>query len=467
MNVKILFVVLCAGMFTAVARPVPSAVLKTRLEEGPEVIGIVHWGMNTYTDREWGYGDEDPAMLSPARFDADQIVGACKDGGIGGLVVVAKHHDGFCLWPTKTTEHNVMKSPFGRDYVREMEQACRRAKIKFGIYCSPWDRNSAYYATEKYVEIYHAQIKELLGGDYGDVFEMWFDGANGGDGFYGGAREVRKINVGYYRFDEVFRFVRELQPNVTIFAGEADSSDFRYPGNERGILDNDSRATIATTGGYANGEFGNPEYRRMRNTGAKDGAFFRVCEGDFPLRKGWFYHESECGTTKRAAYLAQRYVGTVGNGGTMNIGIAPNKDGLLDEDDIRELKGFGEIRKALFAHEVRGDGELFNIVDMREDLTNGEQVDGWRLLADGREILSGGSIGVRRIRMLAAPISPNVVKLEITADGGNLLPVTVRRFYANPGIVNAVLSAVGDCGETDTVKGLGDNKKETERNKVK
>ena len=138
-------------------RPVPRGALKARLADGPDVIGIVHWGLNTYTDREWGYGDEDPALLNPAKFDADQIVRACRDGGIGGLVVVAKHHDGFCLWPTKTTAHNIRRSPFwtsgreegtgkreeGRDYVKEMEQACRRAGIKFGVYISPWDRNSA------------------------------------------------------------------------------------------------------------------------------------------------------------------------------------------------------------------------------------------------------------------------------------------------------------------------------------
>ena len=245
---KVLTTVFACGLAMAgfAARPVPGDALARRLAEGPEVIGIVHWGLNTYTDREWGYGNENPAMLDPANFDADQIVQACKAGGIGGLVVVAKHHDGFCLWPTKTTEHNVTKSPFrgGKgDYVREMEQACRRAGLKFGVYVSPWDRNSAHYATEKYVEIFNAQLKELLGGDYGEVFEMWFDGANGGDGWYGGANERRKIGKDYYRFGDVVRMVRSLQPGITIFGG-GNHGDFRWPGNERGLLDGDSRATI-------------------------------------------------------------------------------------------------------------------------------------------------------------------------------------------------------------------------------
>ena len=187
-----------------------------------------------------------------------------------------------------------------------------------------------------------------------------------------------------------------------------------------------------------------------------DGTVFRVCEADFPLRKGWFYHESERGTTKKAAYLVQRYIRTVGNGGTMNIGIAPNKDGLVDDEDARELAGFERIRRALFAHKVTEDGEPFNVVEMREDLANGEQVDGWRIVADGREILSGKSIGVRRIRLLDEPVSSAETRLEITNDGGRLLPVAFSRFYADPKLVKSVLSAVGDCGETDAVRGLVD-----------
>ena len=145
-----------AVALAAGARPVPRPAMAARIAAEEDVYGIVHWGLNTYTDREWGYGDEDPAMLNPAKFDADHIVGACRDAGMCGLIVVAKHHDGFCLWPTKTTEHNITKTPFwkgtgngeqGRDYVKEMEQACRRAGLKFGVYCSPWDRNSAHYAT--------------------------------------------------------------------------------------------------------------------------------------------------------------------------------------------------------------------------------------------------------------------------------------------------------------------------------
>jgi alpha-L-fucosidase len=422
-----------------------------RLVEGPEVIGIVHWGLNTYADREWGYGDEDPALLNPAKFDADQIVGACKAGGIGGLVVVAKHHDGFCLWPTKTTDHNVTKSPFGRDYVKGMEQACRRHGLKFGVYISPWDRNNANYATERYVEIYHAQIKEILGGDYGEIFEMWFDGANGGDGYYGGTKEKRRIGKDYYRFDEVFSFVRKMQPGVAIFAGSRDDSDFRFPGNERGILDPDSRATVCTVGGFADGKYGNPAYNTQNNTGSSDGEFFRVCEADFPLRRGWFYHEKERGTTKSAAYLAKLYLSSVGNGGTMNIGIAPNKDGRLDVDDMKALSGFKVLTDAIFAHEAKMR-ETFNVVVMCEDVSNGEQVDEWELVADGKAVLRGKSIGWKRIRLLETPCAAKNVDLKILKDGGALKGVSFKLYNAGPELVKTILSATGDDRETDTAK---------------
>ena len=438
------------------SRPVPRKALADRLANGPDVIAIMHFGLNTYTDREWGYGNEDPALLNPRRFDAPKIAAELKAGGIGGLVLVAKHHDGFCLWPTKTTDHNISKSPFrsGKgNLVKEMEQACRKAGLKFGVYVSPWDRHDADYGGGKYVEKYHAQIKELLGGDYGEVFEMWFDGANGGDGWYGGAKEKRNIGSAdeYYRFNEVFRFVRELQPSVTIFAGENDNSDFRWPGNERGILDPGSRATIETVGGFANRKYGNPNYRAQINKGSPHGRFFRACEADFPLRKGWFYHERDRGTTKNAAYLAKLYCGTVGNGGTMNIGIAPKKDGSLDADDVKALRGFKIMKDALFAKEAK-DGEAFNIIELREDLANGEQVDGWRVVVDGKAILSGTAIGNRRIRLLEKPAAATDVKVEITKDGGRALPVSMKRYFADPELVAAVCGAKANSGETDTAK---------------
>ena len=443
-----------AAVLTTVATaagqpPKPSPALASRIAAGDcEIYGIVHWGLNTYTDREWDFGDEDPALLNPAKFDADQIVGACKAGGLGGLVIVAKHHDGFCLWPTKTTEHNISKSPFrgGKgDYVREMEQACRRAGLKFGVYVSPWDRNSAHYATEKYVDIYHAQIKELLSGNYGEIFEMWFDGANGGDGYYGGAREKRKIPDGYYRYDtETCAMVRKLQPKVCIF-NEMDEADFRFGGNEMGLVDPDSRSTI----GHYDGVW--DHYKLVANVGATDGTTFHPIEADFPLRKGWFYHESERGTTRSAAYLTKLYLSSVGNASTMNIGIAPNKDGLLDADDVKALSGFKTLKDALFAHEVK-QGESFNVVVMREDISKGEQVDEWEFVADGKAILHGKSIGLKRIRVLETPCTAKSCEVKVLKNGGAFQGVSFKLYRADPELVRLVLSATTESGETDTAK---------------
>ena len=450
-------IILAAAMAVngvGLARPVPRPALAARLAEGPEIIGIVHWGLNTYTDREWGFGDEDPALLNPSKFDADHIVGACKAGGIGGLVVVAKHHDGFCLWPTKTTEHNITKSPFRcrssgvecRDYMKAMSGACRRAGLKFGVYCSPWDRNNAHYGTEKYVtDVFQRQLRELLSGDYGEVFEMWFDGANGGDGYYGGAREKRKIPDGYYRYDtETFAMVRRLQPKVCIF-NELDEADFRFGGNERGLVDPDSRSTIGHNDGIWD------HYKHVANIGTADGSTFHPIEADFPLRKGWFYHEKDRGTTKSAAYLTKLYLSSVGNAATMNIGIAPNKEGLLDPEDVKALAGFKVLKDALFAHEVKS-GEPFNVVVMREDISKGEQVDEWEFVADGKSILRGKSIGLKRIRVLEAPCAAKSCKLSVLKDGGSLQGVSFKLYRADPELARLVLSATTESGETDTAK---------------
>ncbi len=450
------------------SRPASRPAMAARIAAGEDVYGIVHWGLNTYTDREWGYGDADPALLAPARFDADQIVRACRDGGLCGLVVVAKHHDGFCLWPTRTTDYCIAASPFRcrtsgaecRDYVGAMSDACRRAGLKFGVYCSPWDRNSADYGTPKYVETYHAQLRELLDGRYGDVFEMWFDGANGGDGHYGGARERRRIGPGYYRFDEVFDFVRRMQPGATIFSGESDDSDLRWPGNEMGFLDPDSRATVVSTGGFADGAFGNPDYVAQRNAGTPDGAFFRVAEADFPLRRGWFWHEGECGTAKSGETLAKIYLGSVGNGGMMNIGIAPNADGVLDEEDAAALRHFAMLRRELFAREVASAAsaapetpvsEPFNVVVMREDVAHGERVDGWELLADGRPLLRGRSIGAKRIRVLPEPCAARRCALRITA-GAEGAAASFALYRADGEVVRCILAATAPADETDTAK---------------
>ena len=442
----ILAIAACAAVAVASPRPRPSAAQLARIESEFELYGIVHWGLNTYTNREWGFGNEDPSLLDADSFDAGQIVRAARAGGLQGLVVVAKHHDGFCLWPTKTTGYNISKSPFrdGKgDYVREMSEACRKYGLKFGVYVSPWDRNSAHYSTPQYVEIFHRQIRELLDGSYGEIFEMWFDNANGGDGWYGGAKGKRSISPGYYRFGEVFRFVRKMQPSVCIF-NEDDAADFRWPGNEKGILDENCRASGShfDISKYS-------DYLKWAHKGVKDGVCFHPLEADFPLRPGWFYHESQKGRTKPAAYLLQRYLNTVGNGGTMNIGIAPDRRGLVCDEDVRALEGFGCLLNAFFSRPV--ETGLCNVVVMREDVSNGEQIDGWSLEADGETLVSGESIGIKRIRIL--PRKTEVGKLRLRTAGcagGAGRMSSVRHYLVDERLLAVVAEASCDSVETDT-----------------
>ena len=427
-----------SAMSAAAELALPRPALAKRLAAEEEIIGLIHWGPDTYTDREWGYGDEDPAIVNPDRFDADQIVGACKAGGVCGIVLVAKHHDGFCLWPTKTTGHNISKSPFrgGRgDCVKEIEQACRRAGLKFGVYVSPWDRNNADYGTEKYVETYHGQLRELLSGDYGDIFEVWFDGANGGDGWYGGAKENRRIPPGYYRFDEVFRFVRDKHRDAVIFCGEEPAGDLRWPGNERGFVAPDSRATQTID---------TPERGRT--------PVFKMIEADFPLRNGWFWHAKDRGRSKSAAWLMKIYLTAVGNGAVMNIGVAPDKHGLVDEEDVRSLAGFKAIKDAFFANEVEAESEDdFNVVVMREDVSEGEKVEGWEFSAHGKTLFSGRSIGYKRMRILSEPVAAKDCEVRITAAGGDgKAQVTFKLYHADEELVKTVMESTVSSGETDT-----------------
>ena len=433
----------------ASVRPAPSPALLERIDAGFEVYGIVHWGINTFADREWGYGDEDPALLNPDAFDADQIVGACRDGGLQGLVVVAKHHDGFCLWPTKTTEHNISKSPFrgGKgDYVKEMSEACRKAGLRFGVYVSPWDRNSAHYATEKYVtDVFQAQIRELLSGEYGEIFEMWFDGANGGDGYYGGKREHRRIARDYYRYEtETFAMVRSLQPKICIFS-DYDGADCRWPGNETGHLSDDAAATVRAC---------DPQnYMKYCNRGdLRDGTAFQIPECDFPLRGAWFYHANHKGNVLCGEYLMQRYLNTVGNGGTMNVGIAPDNHGRLAPEDVAALRHFGEIRRSFFSQEVT-TGE-YNVAVLAEDVAKGEFVDSWKLSAGGAVVASGTALGIKRIRVLTAPATVENTVLDYTVLAGSkeFHPVKVRYYRVEPKLLNRVMNATTTNGETDTAK---------------
>jgi len=350
-----LAVVACVAGVSVAEPPAPYGAVPSERQlrwHETEMFSIIHFGLNTYTDREWGYGNEDPALFNPKARDAGQVVSALKRGGMRGVVFVAKHHDGFCLWPTQTTGHNISKSPWREgkgDLVREYADAAKKHGLRFGVYCSPWDRNSAAYGTPAYLPIYQAQLRELLS-NYGTLFEVWFDGANGGDGFYGGAREKRNIDrYTYYDWPNTWGLVRQLQPSACIFGDVG--PDCRWVGNEKGYAAAESWATFTPKGRTdparpANGDSMN---HIEGPAGHRDGAAWIPAECDVPLRKGWFWHPDEDPTVRTPETLLDIYFNSVGKGGCMNLGVAPNRDGLVCEVDARALDVFGGTLRALFA----------------------------------------------------------------------------------------------------------------------
>jgi len=265
-----------------------------------EFYGFLHFTTNTVTALEWGYGAERPAVFNPTDFDADQIVGVAAEAGMTGLILTCKHHDGFCLWPSEFTGHDVAASPWrgGKgDVVREISEACARRGLKFGVYLSPWDRNHPDYGKPEYVAYYRNQLRELLT-NYGPIFEVWWDGANGGDGYYGGARERRTIDRStYYGWEETTALVRELQPDAVIFS---DAGDVRWVGNEQGVAGDPCWATY--TARPAPGETravpGTTRYQEGTN-GHRDGAAWMPAECDVSIRPGWFYHAGQDGRSRR------------------------------------------------------------------------------------------------------------------------------------------------------------------------
>jgi alpha-L-fucosidase len=297
-----------------------------------ELNAFVHFTTNTFTDKEWGYGDESPAIFNPTAFDADQWISTFKEAGFKGVILTCKHHDGFCLWPSEFTEHDVDNSPFKKDVVKEVADACRRHGLKFGIYVSPWDRNHADYGSPEYITYYRNQLKELFT-NYGPVFEMWFDGANGGDGFYGGKREQRKINgATFYDWPATLNMVRELEPEVIFFSDAGPG--VRWVGNERGIASETNWNTITPDTLFA----GKAGIENLLNTGSEKGTHWIPAEVDVSIRPGWFYHPKEDSLVKSPEKLFEIYLTSVGRGSTLLLNVPPDRRGLIHENDVQALK---------------------------------------------------------------------------------------------------------------------------------
>jgi alpha-L-fucosidase len=309
---------------------------------------FVHFTVNTFTDKEWGYGDEKETVFNPMALDCRQWAKVAKDAGMKGIIITAKHHDGFCLWPSKFTEHSVKNSLWkdGKgDVLKELRQACDEFGLKLGVYLSPWDRNSAVYSTPEYLTYYRNQLHELLTG-YGDIFEVWFDGANGGDGYYGGARETRKIdNKTYYDWPNTHKIVRELQPSAVMFSDAG--PDIRWVGNESGMGSLTNWCLLKKDEMYPGGDFA-----KILGEGHEDGNYWIPAEVDVSIRPGWFYHQSQDSLVRTPENLMGLYYSSVGRNSNLLLNVPPDRRGLLNENDVKSLMGFKELREKEFSKEL-------------------------------------------------------------------------------------------------------------------
>ncbi len=423
-----------------------------------EAYAFLHFSVNTFTDKEWGYGDESPEVFQPTEFDAEQIVTSLKAGGLKGAILTCKHHDGFCLWPSKYTEHSVKNSRWkgGKgDVVKDISAACQRHGLKFGVYLSPWDRNHKDYGRPEYITYYRNQLRELLT-SYGPIFEVWFDGANGGDGYYGGARTTRHIDARtYYDWKNTWKLVRELQPEACIFSDIG--PDVRWVGNESGIAGDPCWATFSPERFAIGGTPG-----AILNRGIRDGSQWLPAEVDVSIRPGWFYHAKEDGSVKSVERLMKLYLESVGRGCNLILNVPPDRRGRIHENDALAIREWGIQREALFktdlargamasASNVRGNNAQFaasNAVDgngetywasddqartpelivdlprvatigacrLREYLPLGQRVERFAIdFWNGKsweEVASGTGIGSHRI-MATRPVKTTRVRLRI------------------------------------------------------
>lgn len=318
-----------------------------------ELTGFFHIGINTFTNKEWGDGKESPALFNPSQLDARQWVKVCKDAGIKQVILTAKHHDGFCLWPTKTTQHSVKNSPWkdGKgDVMKELAAACKEFGLGLGVYLSPWDMNSPVYGTEAYNDLFVAQLTELLT-EYGDIHEVWFDGANGE-----GPNGKKQV----YDFPRWYSVIRKLQPLATIAIM---GPDVRWVGTETGYgrstewsvvpTDNLDQSSVAANSqqGLAFKPQGD---MRGHDIGSRDkirnakGLVWYPAETDVSIRPGWFYHPAEDDKVKSAEKLTDIYYNSVGRNSVLLLNIPPDTRGLIHESDIKSLTEWKSIRDKTF-----------------------------------------------------------------------------------------------------------------------
>jgi alpha-L-fucosidase len=366
------------------ARPRPS---DAQLEwQRDELALFVHFGVNTFTAREWGDGAEDPAIFAPTNLDPRQWARTARAAGFRAMILTAKHHDGFCLWPTRTTTHSVAASPWRAgdgDLVNEFVEACRAERLKPGLYLSPWDRNHPTYGdTPHYNAVYADQLTELLSG-YGPIGEVWFDGANG-EGPNGRVQE--------YGWPTTFDLVRALQPEAVIFSDAG--PDVRWCGNEHGAAGDPNWSTVDPDAVPFPGASG-PGVTEALQHGDPNGTVWRPAETNTSIRPGWFYHSSEDDQVKTVDQLVELYMQSVGRNSKLLLNVPPTPAGRLHETDVARLAGMRDRLMATFA----------------EDLTFGNRVDWTR---------TGANSAVAEVA-LSRPVSAGLIRLEENIAVGQMV----------------------------------------------
>lgn len=443
-----------------------------------EFIAFIHFTVNTFTDKEWGDGTENPKIFNPTQLDTRQWVKVCKEAGMKMIILTAKHHDGFCLWPSKYTEHSVKNSPWRNgkgDVVRELADACREAGLELGLYLSPWDRHEATYGdTEGYNKFYKNQLMELLT-NYGEIAEVWFDGAKGEN-----AKDMEYDWLGYYAI------VRELQPQAVIFNGP----DIRWVGNEAGYARQSEWSVVNRNNKPF--DFISQTQRdlgSLKALGDGSNLIWYPAETDVSIRPGWFYHAREDDRVKSLDKLLDIYFSSVGRNSVLLLNLPPDRRGLIHENDVKRLQEFRKVLDATFAENLAlaasakashvkasdrafspqnivddnqenywttddwttsaniefdlGKSRTFNVAELAENIKVGQRVDGFTLEAwyDGawREFARGTTIGYKRLLRF-----PDVTaqKIRLTILNSRLCPTLsgFGLYYAPP--INEILGGV-------------------------
>lgn len=406
---------------------------------------FLHFGVNTYTDREWGDGSEAPAIFDPAKLDARQWARTAKAAGFRAMILTAKHHDGFCLWPTATTRHSVAASPWRAgtgDVVREFVDACAAEGLRAGLYLSPWDRNHPTYGdSPAYNDVYAAQLTELLT-RYGRVNEVWFDGANGEGP--NGRRQV-------YDWPRVFGIVRRLQPDAVIFSDAG--PDVRWCGNERGVAGDPNWSTVDPTIVSFPGQSGQGVEAALQH-GSEHGTVWRPAEVDVSIRPGWFYHPAQDEKVRTVDNLTELYFTSVGRNAKLLLNVPPTREGLIHDVDASRLIGFRRRREEIFGApigmrrvDVRRSGQggarvewqlsrpaRPRIARLSEDIARGQRVASYRLegLAEGRwqALVSGSTLGHAKLDRIPDGPALRRVRLLIEKSVDRPEPVELQLFAA-------------------------------------